>query len=246
MALPKQYRKRLTACLSAALSLAVTSTPLLAIAQEYHPPQRGIPGRREGAGTRGTCLHGPKLLMALTPTDSFSTTMSTNPTFFWYVPNTKAQTAEFALLDDNDATLYKTTVPLSDTPGVVGFSLPAAVTTSVLTPGKDYHWQFSIVCNPDQPSFNPFVEGVVQRVKPSTALVNQLKKASQRERPSIYAAAGIWQDAIASIAQQRCTNPHDQDLVASWARLLESVQLSDFAAEPLLMTCPKPAVKPRP
>lgn len=32
---------------------------------------------------------------------------------------------------------------------------------------------------------NPFVEGVVQRVKPAAALTNQLKKASVRDRPTI-------------------------------------------------------------
>ncbi|XGV96943.1 MAG: DUF928 domain-containing protein [Leptolyngbya sp. BL-A-14] len=235
------YRKLLNTCLAGVLGITVCGAPLLAIAQEYHPPKRGIPGRREGAGTRGTCLRGPKLLMPLAPSDSFSTTVSTTPTFFWYVPKTIAQTAEFALLDENDRTLYRTTVNLPGAPGVVGVSLPANVTNTVLTVGKDFYWQFSILCDPTQPSINPFVEGVVQRVKPATALVNQLKKAPQRERSSLYASNGIWQDAIATLAQERCAKPQDQSVIDGWSKLLQSVQLEDYAQAPLLQTCPAKA-----
>ncbi|PSB25999.1 DUF928 domain-containing protein [Stenomitos frigidus] len=238
------YRKLLTVCLSSALSVAVCGVPLLAIAQEYHPPKRGIPGRREGAGTRGTCLRGPKLLMPLTPSDSFSATVSNSPTFFWYVPKTGAQTAEFALLDETDRTLYKTTLNLPEAAGVLSFSLPTSVAASILTVGKDYYWQFSILCDPNQPSINPFVEGVVQRVKPATTLTNQLKKASARDRSTIYATNGIWQDAIATLAQARCTNPQDQNLITSWTHLLQSVKLEDYAQEPLTASCPaKPTKK---
>ena len=242
--LPNNDRKWLTACLAGALSVAVCGAPLLAIAQEYHPPQRGTPGRREGAGTRGTCLRGPKLLMPLTPTDSFSATVSSSPTFFWYVPTTAAQTAEFTLLDENDRTLYKTTLNLPATAGVISFSLPTSVAASVLTVGKDYYWQLSILCDPSQPSINPFVEGVVQRVKPTAALTSQLKKAGARDRPNIYATNGLWQDAIATLAHDRCSNPQDQNLTISWTQLLQSVKLEDYAKEPLTMSClTKPAQK---
>lgn len=232
------YGNLLTACLSGLLGVAVCGAPLLAIAQEYQPPKRGIPGRREGAGTRGTCLRGPKLLMPLTPSDSFSTTVSSSPTFFWYVPKTAAQTAEFALLDENDRTLYKTTVGLSNTPGIISVTVPASTTASVLAVGKDFYWQLSILCDPTQPSINPFVEGVVQRTKPATALTNQLKKATLSERATLYASNGIWQDAIATLAQARCAKPQDQSALASWTRLLQSVKLEDYAQTPLVQVCP--------
>lgn len=241
----KSYLKRLTACLSWLLVLAVCAEPLVAIAQEYKPPKRGTPGRREGAGTRGGgCLRGSKLLMPLTPLDSFSATVA-SPTFFWYVPNTVAQTAEFALLDNNDQPLYKTTIALPSQAGIVGFSLPA-VAASVLEVGKDYRWQFSIVCNPNQPSVNPFVEGVVQRVQPEATLISQLDSANLRDRPAIYAAAGIWQDAIAAAAEQRCIQPQNLSLLLSWARLLRSVKLEEFAQEPLTQACLSMVTQPQP
>ncbi|MBW4696123.1 MAG: DUF928 domain-containing protein [Lyngbya sp. HA4199-MV5] len=234
-------RKRLTVCLSGLLGFAICSAPLLAIAQEYQPPKRGIPGRREGAGTRGTCLRGPKLLMPLTPSDNFSTTLSNSPTFFWYVPKAAAETAEFALLDENDRTLYKTIVSLSGTPGIISVTVPANVTASVLTVGKDFYWQLSILCDPTQPSINPFVEGVVQRTKPDTALTSKLKKAALSERSTVYATNGIWQDAIATLAQARCAKPQDQGVMASWTRLLQSVKLEDYAQTPFVQVCPAKA-----
>lgn len=240
------YRQLLTACLSSVLGITISSAPLAAIAQEYHPPKRGIPGRREGAGTRGTCLRGPKLLMPLAPSDSFSTTVSNSPTFFWYVPKTAAQTAEFALLDENDRTLYKTTVSLPETPTVLSVSVPASVTNAVLAVGTDFYWQFSILCDPSQPSINPFVEGVVQRVKPTTTLASQLKKASLQERSALYASNGIWQDAIATLAQERCAKPQDQDVTARWTRLLQSVQLEDYAQAPFVQSCSAKPIPKRP
>lgn len=233
----KAYLKRLTACFSWLLAMTIFAEPLVAIAQAYKPPKRGTPGRREGAGTRGSCLHGPKLLMPLTPLDNFGATVSNSPTFFWYVPATAAKTAEFALLDANDQMLYKTTIKLTGQPGIVGFNLPTTIATSVLGIGKDYYWQFSVVCDPEQPSVNPFVEGVVQRLQPEAALISQLNGASLNDRPQIYAAAGIWQDAIATAVEQRCTSPQDLNLKLNWTRLLQSVKLEEFAQEPLTQAC---------
>jgi hypothetical protein len=225
--------------LSIILGILIAGSPLLAFAQEYHPPKRGLPGRREGAGTRGTCMSGQKFLMPITPTDGFSATTSNSPTFFWYVPQTSVQTAEFALLDGSDKQLYKATVNLPGTAGIVSFTLPEKVATSVLENGKDFYWQFAVLCDPNQPSLNPFVEGVVQRVKPNANLINQLKQASSaHDRAAIYASTGIWQDAISTLAQQRCTHPNDASFTASWTKLLQSVRLDEFATEPLITACP--------
>ncbi|UBF28045.1 DUF928 domain-containing protein [Kovacikia minuta CCNUW1] len=229
--------KPLTASLMLLLGFVIAGMPLLAMAQNYNPPKRGLPGRREGAGTRGTCMQGQKGLMPLTPMDGFSATTSNTPTFLWYVPPTKARTAEFALLDANDQKLYQSTLNLTGEGGVVGFRVPEAVAASVLESDKDFYWQFSIICDPNQPSNNPFVEGVVQRIKPDSSLAAQLKNASPKEQATLYAGAGIWQDAIAILAHQRCINPQDSSLQTSWTNLLTSVQLKEFAQEPLTQIC---------
>lgn len=226
--------KSLRSSLSIFLGILVAGTPLIALAQEYRAPKRGLPGRREGAGTRGTCMNGQKFLMPLTPADGFSATLSNSPTFFWYVPETTAQTAEFSLLDGNDRQLYKAPINLTKTASIVSYTIPKEVTTAVLETSKDFYWQFTIVCDPNQPSRNPFVEGVVQRVKPTAELSQKLKTApSARDRATILASSGIWQDAIATLAKQRCDRPNDTSFLASWTTLLKSVELDEFATEPL-------------
>jgi hypothetical protein len=107
-----------------------------------------------------------------------------------------------------------------------------------MKPQKDYQWQFSLICYPNQPDQNPFVEGVVQRVQVNSRLSMALEKAFDvRDRASIYASSGIWQDAIATLAQGRCTNPKDPALLTSWNTLLKSVRLEAFAQEPLSQSC---------
>jgi hypothetical protein len=236
--------KPFTVSLLLFLGVLIAGAPLLAMAQSYNPPKRGLPGRREGAGTRGTCMQGQKVLMPLTPVDGFSATASNNPSFFWYVPPTIARTAEFALLNSQDKQLYKTTINLTGEGGIVGFTLPESATSSVLEPDQDYYWQFSVICDSNQPSKNPFVEGVVQRIQPPATLAAQLKNVSPKDQATLYASAGIWQDAIATLAQQRCSNPQDASLAASWATLLASVQLKEFAPEPLTQTCLAISAKP--
>jgi len=220
-----------------ALGVMWSGLPLLALAQQYNPPRRGVPGRREGAGTRfpgDQCLSGQRPLIGLTPIDNFGTTTSNTPLLLWHVPQTKAASAEMRLVDREDNVLYTTTLPLSGTPGIVGIQVPANVTAQ-MQPSQDYQWQFSLTCAPNDPSKNPFVEGVVQRVPTDAALSQALKTATNpRDRASIYAKAGIWHDAVGTLATQRCLKPNDSALQSSWKTLLQSVNLESYAEATLL------------
>lgn len=221
------------------LGLAIAISPLLAMAQQYTPPQRGVPGRREGGGTRGSCMEAKKLLlMPLIPNDAFSATVSERPTLFWYVPTTTAQTAEFRLLDQAEQELYQTTVALPGTAGIVSLTLPEQVARTVLKPGQDYYWQFSIICDPAQPSKNPFVEGVIQQTRLTPAVTRQLEQAkTPRDRAAVYARNGIWQEAITTLATERCLRPQNTSAPVGWRTLLQSVQLGDYAQAPLKTFC---------
>jgi len=224
--------------LSLLLGSLILAETGLAVAQQYVPPRRGSPGRREGAGTRGSCIQGTKNLVALMPVDGFAMAATVQPILFWYVPQTQARTAEFTLLDSNQNPLYSATVPLvSKTPGIIALQLPESLTVEQLGVGKEYVWQFSIICSPDQPSQNPFVEGVFQRIQPDAELTRRLQQASPQSRSSIYAAAGIWHDAIGTLAKQRCAQPNQAALRTSWSNLLQSVKLGNYANESLSAAC---------
>jgi len=208
----------------------------------FKPPKVGAPGNRSGGASRGNnCGLERKSLKAVLPVSNFGLTVAEYPSFFVYVPQKSTQLAEFELREENNnKAVYKTKVIVSATPGIVTINLPADKSVPPLKIGKNYHWFFSIICDPQDRSEDLFVEGWVQRIKPSPTLVSQLQKAAPRDRPAIYAEAGIWHETLTTLTALRSSAPNDLTLVADWAELLESVGLSKIAQEPLVQCCQKP------
>ena len=62
------------------------------------------------------------------------------------------------------------------------------------------------------------------------ALAAQLNGASKSRLPFLYAEAGFWYDAIATLSEQIDANPADRDLREQRAALLEQVGLKAAAA----------------
>lgn len=215
----------------------VSSMATLAVAQ-YVPPDRGLPGRREGGGTRGGCVLTQPTLTAMIPSQNFGATVEEYPTFFWYVPQTNATTAEFVLLDGN-RTVYETTIDLPKTPGILRLNLPTDGSVPPLTIGKDYQWYFSIICNADDRSGDLLTRGWIQRQTKTSALATKLSQATVIDRSTIYAQAGIWYDAMKTLADLRQSQSsagmqQSQLLSDRWHSLLESVGLEDFADQPFI------------
>ncbi len=210
------------------------------------PPNIGAPSQRKAGGSRG-CMDvnvqntqfKDKVLTALAPEYSGSqlvlgSTTQMRPTFWFYVPYKSDST--FAKLvvedDENNQTIYKT--PLTGTPGVVSVSLPS--TSSALKIGKRYHWYFNIYCKQDN-EFITSVEGDVQLLALNPIVQSQLDKATPQQQVALYAANGIWYEALTTLANLRRTSKQDANLDSDWASLLESVGLQNIAAEPIVDCC---------
>jgi hypothetical protein len=164
-----------TICCTFSLGLVVGGFPLRAIAQEYNPPDVGLPGRREGGGTRG-CWNElattdptqtssqssvEELPTALTPAENLGYTTSERPTFFFYIPQLyaeKAVAADFMLVDEQGNEVYSTTFQPSHTANVISVTLPAD-SASVLELGKPYQWSFGLTCNLDDRSGDRVMDG---------------------------------------------------------------------------------------
>jgi len=208
------------------------------------PPDQEAPsGRARGGASRGSCDNhqDKKRLTALVPVTSkavWGLTVTEYPTFWFYVPDalTPEIPIEFVLQDEEDNYVYKTTFTVSGTPpGIV--SVPLSSMKAPLEIGKKYYWTFSIDCDPQEPSNSIFVKGMVQRVAMNPALMSQLKPATQRERIALYAANGIWHEALTTLAELRRTEPGDAKLAATWENLLQYVDLQDIAKEPIVQCC---------
>jgi hypothetical protein len=211
-------------------SFASFASPALA---QFTPPDNGMPGRREGGGTRGGCATQQPALTALIPKTNLGLTMQDYPTFFWYIPPNTAAAAEFVLLDQNNAEVYTAMVPLTHQAGVVQVSLPTDGTVPPLETGSLYHWYFSLICDPLDRSADQFTDGWVQRTHPSEALTQQLATAPDSAKFALYSEAGIWYDAIATLAALRQQQPENAEFTQQWQTLLESVGLAAIADQPL-------------
>ncbi|HEY9645547.1 MAG TPA: DUF928 domain-containing protein [Chroococcidiopsis sp.] len=220
--------------LALAAVIGIISFPTEVLAQQFMPPDRGLPGRREGGGTRGGCLHGQVPLVALMPDTNFGQTTQEQPTLYWYTPPMSANTAELVVLDNNDDEVYRSAIALPESGGIVNITLPAVGDRSLLDLNKDYHWYFSLICDPMDRSGDIFVEGWIQRVEPSDDLSRRLMVAStEQERAIAYAESGIWYDALRSVATSRQSRPGDPAASGGWSTLLESIGLDSLVAQPL-------------
>jgi len=218
----------------------------------FPAPNEVAPGSRTGEASRarGGCPRVTTPLTALmpvtkgtsggqsastTPTTSesvYGLTVAERPTFWFYVPYplTSSRPVEFVLQDEDGNDVYQTQFTESGTvPGVVGLQLPPTV--APLEVGKRYRWYFLIYCNPEEPTF---VEGWVERVALNPTLKTQLDQATTpQQKADLYAQAGIWYEAVTTLAELRRQKPNDQALNAQWLELLQSVDLEAIATEPV-------------
>jgi len=239
---PRPQLYRISASLLLLLVVVGSVSPVLvlaqsALAQQYIPPDRGLPGRREGGGTRGNCPRPATPLVALSPDTNFGTTTEPYPTFYWYLPELSNQFVEFVLLDENDNEVYRTAFQHKSASGIISVTVPTTTRISPLEIGKDYHWFFSLVCDRRDRSGDIYVEGWIQRVTPSSDLARRVVTASAEEKAVLYARAGIWYDAVKSLAELRRTRPTDTAILNQWTALLRSVGLDNIANQPFLECC---------
>ncbi|HIK57425.1 MAG TPA: DUF928 domain-containing protein [Synechococcales cyanobacterium M55_K2018_004] len=223
--------------------------PIAALAQGFIPPNRGLPGRREGGGTRGDCQV-REALVSLTPefeSDrpgqkiNYSVTLSERPTLYWYLPAHQAQEVEFLLLDDSGNEVYRHTTPLIQAgttvpqAGIISVTLPATVAPLALN--RNYQWFLSLVCDPQDRAADITSEGWITRMAPEPALAQRLQAATASDRPQLYRDAGIWQDALMALAVLHRDQPSNAQIAAEWTSLLRSVGLERLATRHLINCC---------
>ena len=217
------------------------------------PPNRGAPGSRSQAGSRG--CSGNQSLEALMPvheqivsqnqgkstsimTQVWGLTSIENPTFWFFIPfsSSSIKDIEFVLQNEQKKTIYRTPVTIPEAPGIVSFRLPSSATLEV---GKNYDWFFkvNVACDPQQPKKLNYVEGWVQRTNLNAQLGDRLKQATPQQRVALYAENGHWYDTLTTLAEIRLAKPKDPAVFADWTSLLQSVGLENLANQPLVKCC---------
>jgi Domain of Unknown Function (DUF928) len=204
------------------------------------PPLRGIANRRSAAAARSNCPVVPQGLTAIVPKyDSaqgnivWGLTEMAHPTIWFYIPYNRSSLVDisFTLLDESnpDPKIIYQNLKLIPNPtaGMMGVILPESSTP--LISNKPYHWflELNMSCTVGQQPI--YVDGWVQRRDLDRDLNAQIKLASPTKKVSLYAANGLWYDAIGELANLRSTKPQDADLIQDWQSLLGAIDLSPLA-----------------
>lgn len=196
--------------------------------QSNPPPPPTNPGSSAAGGRRdpAACPQDAvaptpsPLLTALSPTTQAGLTLAERPTFLVYVPKTSAENAEFSLRTRSGQGVYRTTIALTNAPGIISITLPAQATP--LEMGKDYTWMFAVICNTADRLEDRFVMGTVQRIQLDPTRLHQIEQTPARQRIELYQQAGVWYDALALLLQLKRSQPDDLTLNTAWHELLQS------------------------
>ncbi|MEG4105517.1 DUF928 domain-containing protein [Microcoleus sp. S13_C5] len=202
----------------------------------FQPPEDGVPGRREGGGTRGLeCPTATTALTALIPQSTMGQTISAKPTFFYYLPVALDKTVQFELADQRDKTLYKKSFRMvTSRAGIISVSLGSDDNSPALEVGKNYQWYFTIKCNPKNTRDDVLVSGWINRTALAPTVKTELDRSSDLTKLSIFAQQSLWYEYLATLAQLRIESPSDASLAIKWSAVLNSVELGKIAQEPLV------------
>ncbi|MBD3885420.1 DUF928 domain-containing protein [Phormidium tenue FACHB-886] len=205
------------------------------------PTDQGSPtGRSQGGASRGQCQQ-YQSLTALVPVSQgnvWGLTTREHPSFWFYLPSalTAETSIEFVLQDETDQELYRTSFTAPDTqPGLISLAVPT--TAPALEIDKAYSWTLVFYCNPAKPSESVYVQGSIQRTDLSPQQQAQLRATTPLEQARLYAADGIWYEALATLADLHRAQPNQPDIKTAWTALLKQVNLESLAEQPISSCC---------
>ena len=168
----------------------------------------------------------------------FSFTTAAHPSFWFHVPYVLDEelTLEFVLQDENSHTVYQTQFQGSDaSAGIIQFALPE--TAPELAIDQPYQWYLLAHCGEEALGEPSYVQGWMVRTSIDADLQAQIANVSELEKASLYAANGIWQEALTTLGELYRADPQNTLLKQNWVNLLASVGLDSVAEEPLIECC---------
>ncbi|MEA3211929.1 MAG: hypothetical protein QOE70_4986 [Chthoniobacter sp.] len=196
---------------------------------KYTPPKTAASGTRHDGdgGSRGS---GEKLpsLYVLAPNHTALTTRE-QPSLFWFQTGPATTRLELTLTQPkNPKPLLKVGAEKAGDGGI--HRIPLAKHNVTLTPGVTYKWSVALVPDPANRSQDVIASGTIQRIEPEAKLTAALGTAKADDRAPIYAANGIWYDALEALSDQIDAAPKDKGLRVERAALLDQAGLKDAAA----------------
>lgn len=168
-------------------------------------------------------------------------TIAERPTLLLHVPDRGGYTVDISVALDI-TTIYEGTVTLPPAAGIVQLPLPASL--PALTIGRPYEVALTLFCNQrDLKQVRTLTYPITRVAVPAT--VHPQATGDPLQFVNDLAHAGIWFDAVSSLAALRQSQPTSPVIQAEWRELLQSVALDGLADQPLLDCCQLPEPSPR-
>jgi hypothetical protein len=139
----------------------------------------------------------------------FGKSVSTYPTFFWFIPNEQANKKEYniefsiyeydAETGDKKGT-YIQRISKKSSPGIMEVSLDKQ--NPGLVAGKEYLWQVTLECDINDSSNTIIAKAVIEIVPTPTNLTIQLSRTQNYlDRAKLYTQEKLWYEALNEIPE---------------------------------------------
>lgn len=192
-------KQQIVTKLLAGVVVGLCFMPAIALADDDKAPSSGRSSGGRGCGSSTRPAANVPALILITPNGQSGKTVSTRPTFAWFVRDAAPVPLEFRLYEqDGDRFVLVQAIKddrLRSAPGIMVLSADDGLPE--LTVGKRYRWQVELVCNPSRPSSNLFAEAAIEVVPLQAGLKTQLAQSRDRlDRAKLYAQANLWYDVL--------------------------------------------------
>lgn len=157
-------------------------------------------------------------------------TVSARPPLFWYLSALPEGSPSYAITiagDDDVEPLVQTPLPAPTRPGLQRVALADLGTDLPLD--KSLRWSIALKLDPENPSRDVIAQGAIERISEPAGLAAELEAAKPLDRASVFAAAGIWYDALAELERVFRDAPGEAVPRARLRSLLESAGIPDAA-----------------
>jgi hypothetical protein len=157
--------------------------------------------------------------------------VSARPTLLWYLSAPPEGSPAYLLTianDEDTEPLVQRPLPAPTLPGLQRVAL--AELGVELPVGKAFRWSVALRPDPENPSRDVLAQGAIERVAEPADLAARLETAKPLDRPSVYAAAGLWYDALAELERIARSAPDQAVPRARLRQLLESAGIPDAQA----------------
>ncbi|BAY60394.1 hypothetical protein NIES22_04530 [Calothrix brevissima NIES-22] len=201
------------------LYLTLTTTAIATYKPPANPSRPRTPTGSNSSRTNECTGNQKTSLTALAPVGYMGQTVSLQPTFAWFVPNSPSRDIEFSLYEYGNGKPQKVEQTIiQSSPGIMTYSL--ANKKISLAVGQKYVWQVALLCNPNHPSEDLIVKAEIEVVAIPTELKKQLAQTKEfRKRSNLYAEQGFWYDAIAETLNNAANKASTFKLLAELSQL---------------------------